>query len=98
MKKKPLEIGILYIGLYSLLKEKFGEGNIVTRKEFFCVLGKHFIVKKNLRPVVIKEMENREFIKRENKEDIRILKSDIDIEDEKCVHEIFKKAGIFSFF
>ena len=68
-------------------------GNIITRKEFFCILGKHFLIPKDKRPSIIKEMENLELIKRENKESIKVLKCDINFDDN--ADKLYRKAGIY---
>ena len=93
--KKGLRFGLLYLSLYSQLVNKVGVGNIITRKEFFCILGKHFLIPKDKRNFLITEMEKLELIHRENKEDIKVLKCDININDNP--KEVYKKAGLFTF-
>ena len=90
-----LKRGLLYISLWNRLNKNIGVGNIITRKEFFCILGKHFLIPKNVRDLVIKEMEELDLIKRENKNEIKILKCEIDIE--KDANTLYKKAGLFCF-
>jgi len=94
MEKGRLKFGLLYISLWNQLSKKVGVGNIITRKEFFCILGKHFLIPKNVRPLIINEMENRELIKRENKESIKVLKCDININED--INKLYKKAGLFT--
>jgi len=88
-----LKIGLLYISLYNLLRRKYGVNKIVYKKEFYCILGKHFIIPKNLRCVVIKEMEERGLVKREKGENIKIL--DCDLELENNISDWYQKAGIY---
>jgi uncharacterized protein (UPF0333 family) len=88
-----LNIGLLYISLYSLLRKKIGVNRTISKKDFYCILGKHFIIPKNLRCVVIKEMEQRELVKRENGENIRIL--DCDLELENNISGWYQKVGIY---
>jgi hypothetical protein len=83
-----INVGILYISLHNLLKKKIGENNVITRKEFFCILGKHFLVPKCDRPLIIKEMEERDLIKQENCNLIKILKLNINQE------ELYEKIGL----
>lgn len=87
---------ILYLSLYNHLRKKVGVNGIITRKEFFCDLGKHFIVPKPSRPIVIKEMESMGLMKRENKENLRVLSCEIDIENN--VGDLYKKAKLFTIF
>ncbi len=90
--KKELDPGLLYISLHNLLRKKVGFDRYISRKDFFTILGKHFLVPKNVRVVVIKEMEIRGLMKKEGKE-LRILDCDLDIE--RDVNKFFQKVGIF---
>lgn len=85
--------GILYLSLHNQLKKKFGIGRTITRKEFFCKLGKHSQVPKNLRYVVIKEMEEKKLIKIEDRDNISLLKCDIDLE--KDINKLYELAGLY---
>ncbi len=95
MKRGKLRFGLLYLSLHNQLLKKVGVNQVITRKEFFCILGKHFLIPKSVRPVVIKEMEERELIHRENKESIKVLKCDINIEND--INTLYKKAGLYIF-
>lgn len=86
-----LKIGLLYISLHNQLVKRVGVNRIITRKDFFCIIGKHFLVPKNLRAIVIKEMEYKNLIKQEDNE-IIILNNDIDLND---VSKIYQLAGLF---
>jgi len=88
-----LEIGILYLGLHNQLVKKFGINGIIKRKEFFCKLGKHGQIPKNIRYLVIKEMEKKELIEIVNRDEIKILRIDIDLE--KDSGKLFEIAGIY---
>ena len=85
--------GILYLSLHNLLRKKVGVGCTISKKEFYCALGKHFLIPKNLRAVIIKEMEIRGLVKQENKEDIKILNCDEDLE--KDANKFMQQVGIF---
>ena len=91
--KEELNIGLLYISLHNLLKKKVGLDRIISRKDFYTILGKHFLIPKNIRIVVIKEMESRGLVKQENKDNIKILNCDLDIE--KDISSWYQKVGIF---
>lgn len=89
-----LEIGLLYLGLHNQLTKKYGIGNIITRKEFFCKLGKHYMIPKNLRQVVIKEMEDMKLIKLIDRDNIEIL--DLNINIERDSHKLYALACNYS--
>lgn len=89
---KKLKIGLLYLGLHNQLIKKYG-AIIIPRKEFCCKLGKHYMIPKELRELVIKEMSKINLIKRVDRDNILILKSDIDIE--KDASKIYEMAGIY---
>lgn len=81
--KEKLKIGILYLGLHNQLVKKYGVNTIITRKELFCKLGRHAQLPKSLRHYVVDEMEKVNLIEKVNRDNIKILKSDIDIEKEQ---------------
>jgi len=93
MEKKELNIGLLYISLHSLLRKRVGINRYISRKDFYTILGKHFLIPKNIRIIVIKEMEERGLVKQETKEDIKILDCDLDVENN--TNQWFQKVGIF---
>jgi len=90
---KKLEIGLLYLGLHNQLIKKFGVDHIITRKEFFCKLGKHGQIPKPLRPIVAIEMIEKKLIEKVDRDNIKILKCDIDIE--KDASKLYKIAGLY---
>jgi len=87
-----LSIGLLYLGLHNQLTKKVGLDGIMSRKEFFIKIGRHSQIPKVLRPIVLKEMIDRELIEIINRDKIKILPLDINIE-ENC-NELYKLAGI----
>lgn len=90
---ESLNVGILYLGLHSQLIKKYGVGGVIKRKEFFCKLGKHGQIPKNIRYLVIKEMEDKGLLKIKNRDEIELVNIDIDIE--KDSNKLFELAGIF---
>jgi len=88
-----LEIGLLYLSLHCQLCNLTDGAGEITRKEFFRKLGQHFLIPKNLRPVVIREMEKMGLIKRKNRDVIIILDKKIDLE--RDVNKLYKLAGLF---
>ena len=87
-----LKIGLLYLSLHNRLDKNSGRDKLITRKEFFCIMGKHFLVPKNLRYLVIKEMIDRNLIKEENHE-FKILNTDLDLEED--ANKIYQMRGLF---
>ena len=58
---KKERIGLLYLSLHNHLKKKFGYKPI-SKRDFFALLGRHFLIPKPLRIVILKEMEQEELI------------------------------------
>ena len=88
-----LKIGILYLGLHNQLLKKFGIGGVIKRKEFFCKLGKHGQIPKQIRYLVIKEMEEKALVEIINRDEIKILSTDIDLE--RDANKLYQLAGIY---
>ena len=82
----------MYLGLHNQLLKKFGENAVISRKEFFTKTGKHFIMPKSLRPLVLREMEDKKLIERVNRDFVKILKFEIDIETEQ--NKLYQIFGI----
>jgi hypothetical protein len=79
-KEEHKKIGLLYLGLHNQLKKKYGVNSIISRKEFFCKLGKHYQLPTSLRHWVINEMEKVNLIEKINRDSIKILPCKVDIE------------------
>jgi len=88
-----MNIGLLYLSLHNLLRKKMGINREISKKDFYCILGKHFLVPKNIRAVIIKEMEVRGLVKQEDKNTIIILDCDINLEENP--NKFYRQAGIF---
>ena len=92
-KMKKMNTNLLYLCLHNLLKRRYGFNREITRKELFCELGKHYLVPKKLRPVIIKEMEEIELIKLNDNGTVLILKCEFDLEDN--ANDFYKHFKIF---
>jgi len=90
-----LKIGLLYLGLHNQLVNKFGVNRIITNKELFCKLGKHYIIPKSLRYIVLKEMEELKLVKKETRDSIKILECSIDLNKESDVNKLYRMAGLY---
>lgn len=90
--KSKLDIRLLYLALHNQLCKKFGSGNLFTRKEFFTKLGKHYMIPKNLRYQVIKEMEEMNLLKLVNRDTLEILSFEINIEEDS--HRIIQLMNL----
>jgi len=88
-----LKIGLLYLGLHNQLVKKYGVDNLMTRKEFFEKIGRHFLLPKNLRPIIIIEMVEKKLIEKIDRDNIKILKHEIDIE--KDASKLYKLAKLY---
>ena len=91
MKEK--EIGILYLSLHSHFIRKYGVGNIMKRTELVCKIAKHGQVPKKIRHLVVKEMEDKKLIEKINRDDIKLLEVEIDLE--KDANKLYQLAGIY---
>jgi len=96
MKKEELNIGLLYISLHNLLRKKVGVNRCISKKDFYTILGKHFLIPKNIRIVIIKEMEERNLVEIESQNSIKILDCELDLE--KDTSKFYQRVGLFNFF
>lgn len=87
-----LNIGILYLSLHNLLKRKVGINNSTSKKEINAILGRHFLVPKNLRIAVIKELNNMNLIK-EDKNQVIIIDYKLDVTED--ANKLFKMLKLF---
>lgn len=92
MAEKTLKISLLYLSLHNLLKRKYGINKTISRKQLYCILGKHYLVDKRLRPVIIKEMESFNLINKIDRENIKIL--DCTFDPEKDANKFYKAFGL----
>ena len=90
---ETLKIGILYLGLHNQLIKKYGINGIIKRKEFFCKLGKHGQIPKQIRHLVIIEMQKKHLLELINRDEIKILPIDIDLE--RDANKLFQLAGVY---
>jgi len=88
-----MKINLLYLCLHGLLKRRYGLGNEITRKELFCELGKHFLVPKHVRPLIIKEMEKLKLLQKDGGGKFIILKGEIDLESD--TNRFYEYYGLF---
>lgn len=90
---KNLSVGLLYLGLHNQLVKKFGVNTLITRKEFFEKIGRHFLLPKNLRPLIIIEMTEKKLMKRVDRDNLKILNGTFDLENDAS--EIYKLAKVY---
>jgi len=79
--------------LHNQLIKKYGVNNLISRKDFFTKIGKHFLLPKTLRPIIIIEMTEKKLIERVDRDNLRILKCEIDIE--KDASKLYKLVGLY---
>jgi hypothetical protein len=89
-----LNIGLLYLSLHNLLKKKIGVNRTITRKDFFTILGKHFLIPKNIRVCIVKEMELMKLIQKVDRDTLKVLSYDLDIETD--ANKFYQTLKLFS--
>jgi hypothetical protein len=88
-----LNIGLLYLSLHNQLKHVVGLNRVISRKDFFCILGKHFLIPKNVRVCVGQEMILMNLMEKLDKNTFRILDYDLNIETD--VNSFYKTLKLF---
>jgi len=88
-----LKIGILYLGLHNQMQKKYGVNAIIPRKFFDEKLGRFNHLHKKLRAVVLVEMEEKKLIEKIDRDNIRILPCEIDLE--RDMNKLCHIAGLF---
>ena len=88
-----LNIALLYLSLHNQLKKSIGMTRTITRKDFYTILGKHFLIPKNVRVCIIKEMELMNMVKQLDRDTIKVLDYDLDIE--RDVSKFYKTLDLF---
>jgi len=88
-----LKIGILYISLHNLLVRKEGLNKIISRKALFIHIGRHYLVPRKLRPVLLKEMCNRKLLEEVNRDTYKILDCEFDLE--RDANKFYEMIGLF---
>ena len=88
-----MNTGILYLSLHNLLRKKCNPTKVLRRKEIFTILGRHFLVPKNIRVAVIKEMQLMKLLKPENGNCFKILEYHLNVE--KDAHKFYRTLKLF---
>lgn len=96
MKQTNLENKILYLSFHNSIKKIYGINRIVTRKELMSKLGRQFLVPKPLRILAIKELEEMGLLKKESKNEFKILDCDLNIEED--ANKFLRRMNIFGVF
>jgi hypothetical protein len=71
---------LLYLSLHNLLRKKYGANQEISRKQIYEQLGRHYLIPKNLRCAVLKELEDMKLIKKKDRDNIILLDCDLSIE------------------
>lgn len=91
MNEKEVIPCVFYFYIHSKLKEKYRVGTMLSTKEVMKFLFE-WRIPKELRPIIIKELEALELIERINKKTIKINTSDFTLND---VTEYYRAVGIY---
>jgi hypothetical protein len=86
--KEKLKVGLLYLALYNFLSKKYKVNSIVKRKEIISQIGIHAHCTLGLRDYVIKEMITKGLLEKVNRDELKILPYEINIEEEQ--NKLFK--------
>lgn len=90
-----LKVGILNLKVHNQLRRKYGVNIIMTRKELEGILGWEFKLERGIRVLVINEMIKQKLIEKVDRDNIKILRYDVDIETIAGRNKLCKEAGIF---
>jgi len=88
-----LNIGLLYLSLHNQLRKVIGINRVISRKDFFCILGKHFLIPKNVRACIVQEMVLMNLMEKLDKNTFKILDYDLNIEED--VNSFYKTLKLF---
>jgi predicted transcriptional regulator len=80
--KEKLKIGLLYIAFHNILLKKFKVNSIIKRKEITREIGIHAHATFGIRDYIIQEMIEKRLLEKMNRDELKILPYDIDIETE----------------
>jgi len=85
-------LDVLYFSLHLHLKKKFGFKPI-SKKDFYALLGRHFLIPKNLRICVLEEMKEMNLIEMIDKQNLRVAGTVINVDN--AAKEFYQKMGFF---
>jgi hypothetical protein len=88
-----LNIGLLYLSLHNQLRKSVGINRVISRKDFFTILGKHFLIPKNIRCCIVKEMKLMNLIEVIDNDTLKVLDSDLNIETD--ANKFYKTLKLF---
>ena len=88
-----LGVGLLYISLHNLLKKRHGINRTISRKELFCELGKHFLIPKNLKEIIIIELIQMKLLQKVDRNNLELLECEFDLETD--ANKLYQLAGLF---
>lgn len=80
--KERLKIGLLYLALHNVLLKKYKVNSIIQRKEILRQIGIHAHATHGLRDYVIQEMVKKRLLEKVNRDELKILPCEINIEEE----------------
>ena len=86
-------IGLLYLSLHNQLRKTVGINRVITRKDFFTILGKHFLIPKNVRACIVQEMILMNLIEKIDRDNLKVLHYDLNIETD--VNKFYQTLKLF---
>lgn len=83
----------MYLSLYNSLTKVYGVNRIITKKDFFTKISRHYLVPKPLRPLVLREMEKMKLLECNDNNEIQIMSYEINLHKE--VKKFYRDMGLF---
>lgn len=83
--------GILYLSLHNVLVKAYPE-MVISRKVVHERLGRHFLIPKNLRDLVLKEMKEKGLLDYDRR---KVILSPLVIDLHNDVHKLYELAGLY---
>ncbi|KKN16038.1 hypothetical protein LCGC14_0980000 [marine sediment metagenome] len=86
-----MKVPIVYLCIHERLREKF-RFQTFSSKEVLWILGKVYHIKKKFHYPILKELESFDLIDRINRNEIVLLKHNIDLNN---TSEIYRSVGLY---
>ena len=86
-----MKVPLIYLCIHQRLKEKF-RFQTFSNKELLWILGKVYHIKKIYHYPILKELEDFDLINRVNRNEIILLKSNVDLNN---TSKIYRSVGVY---
>ena len=89
--KCKIKEGILYLSLHNVLVRAYPE-MVISRKIVHERLGRHFLIPKNLRDIVLKEMKEKGLLTYDKR---KVILNPLVVDLHSDAHKIYELAGLY---